>query len=204
MLRESSFTHRLVISDILGEEGLKLALCSKALGKSGMLQGWYQLNRASNWDDFVNAARHINAPALNVPYADVHGNIGYWATGEVPIRKEGQATVPSEGWTGKNEWDGSVPFENMPHAFNPVKGYVGTCNHKIIPDDYPYYLGNSWMNGFRANRLDKLFAQQEKVSPDDMRAIQSGCRCVPSQQFIQHVLVDYEPGGRATYSFPHE
>jgi penicillin amidase len=178
--------HGPVISDITGEKNLKLTLCSKALGQSNLMQGWYDLNRAANWNDFVGAMKHINAPALNVPYADVHGNIGYWVTGEVPVRKEGNGSVPSEGWTGANEWKSIVPFEEMPHTFNPSKGYVVTCNHKVVGDDYPHYLGNAWMNGYRARRLENILKSKDKFTIADMKAMQMDIECIPALEFIEH------------------
>lgn len=177
--------HGPVISGIVGLASTKLTLHSKALQKSGMILGWYNLNRAKNWIDFVHAMEHINAPALNVPYADVTGNIGYWVTGKVPVRKGFNGSMPAEGWTGEQEWTGEVPFEEMPHTFNPEKGYVITCNHKIVPDDYPHYLGSTWMNGYRANRLETLFSKKEKFAPDDMKKMQMDIHCLPALQFIE-------------------
>lgn len=179
--------HGPVISGIVSSGDFKLSLASKALGPSTMMEGWYQLNRATGWNDFVGAIKKITAPSLNVPYADSQGNIGYYVSGEVPIRKNGDGSRPSPGWTGYFEWKGNVPFEKMPYAFNPAKGYVVTCNHKIIGDDYPYNLGSAWMNGFRANRLEKLIAEREKFSFDDMKLWQQDVYCTPGPLFAAHL-----------------
>lgn len=177
--------HGPVLSDVIGYDNAKLTLHSKALGKSAMIQGWYELNKAKDWKEFIHALKHIGAPALNVPYADTDGNIGYWVTGKVPIRKGFDGSLPAEGWTGEMEWEGEVPFEEMPHTYNPEKGYVVTCNHKIIPDDYPHFLGNIWMNGYRANRLEELFGKKEKFAIDDMKRMQLDVQCIPALQFIE-------------------
>ena len=82
--------------------------------------------------------RLIEAPQLNVPYADVDGNIGYWVTGKVPIRKRGDGRIAGAGCTARDhEWIGEVPFEAMPHAYNPRRGLVVTTNQKIVSDEYP-------------------------------------------------------------------
>lgn len=175
-----------VISSVVGETNKKITLRAKTLEKSGMIQGWFQLNHARNWNDFVNAMKHINAPALNVPYADTEGNIGYWVTGEVPIRKGNNGLLPSKGWTGEDDWVGNVPFEEMPHTFNPEKGYVVTCNHKIISDDYPHYLGNAWMNGYRAKRLEEIFSKKDKFDMNDMQKMQRDTTCLPALELIAH------------------
>jgi penicillin amidase len=73
--------------------------------------------------------------------------------------------VPQAGWTGEHDWKGFVPFEDMPHVLNPEKGYVITANHKVEPDDFPYFLGDIYMNGYRANRLEKMLLRKDKQTP---------------------------------------
>ncbi len=95
------------------------------------------MNRARNWDEFVEAMRSIEAPQLNFAYADVDGNIGYWVTGKVPIRAKGQGMVPAPGWTGEYEWIGEVPFEEMPHALNPRGRLPGALQQPDRPRRLP-------------------------------------------------------------------
>lgn len=116
----------------------------------------------------VLAMSQIEAPQLNVCYADVEGNLGYWMTGRTPIRANGDGRLPVPGWDGEHEWIGEVPFEHMPHALNPQQGYVVHTNNKIVPDDYPYYLGNVWMNGSRARRIVQVLEAQERVSRETL------------------------------------
>ena len=52
--------------------------------------------------------------------------------GEIPVRAHGDGTVPVEGWTGANEWIGFLPFEDLPHRFNPPEGYIVTANHAVV------------------------------------------------------------------------
>jgi penicillin amidase len=151
-----------------------------ALQPGQAARGWLWLNQAQTWDDFVKAMRLIEAPQLNVAYADSlgeRGNIGYWCTGRVPIRAQGKGDVPVPGWTGEYEWIGEVPFEEMPHALNPQQGYIVTCNHRLVPDDYPHFLGEVWMNGYRARRLVDMLKSKGQLSIDDMRV--PPFRCLP-------------------------
>jgi len=119
-----------------------------------------------------------------VAYADVEGNTGYWVTGTVPMRAKGDGTVPAPGWTGEYEWQGIVPFEEMPHALNARRGYILSCNHCIVPDDYPHFLGNVWMNGYRACRLEAVLAREEVLSLNDMRALQLDFNCIPGRELV--------------------
>ena len=177
--------HGPIISEAIGLTSQRLALQSMALRSPVTLKGWWLLNRAAGWDDFAEAMRLIEAPQLNIVYADVGGNIGYWLTGAVPIRAKGQGEVPLPGWTDEYEWTGTVPFEEMPHALNPQQGYILSCNHRVVTDDYPYFLGNVWMNGYRARRISDLFKAKDILTVEDFRAIQLDVACRPSLEFVE-------------------
>lgn len=176
--------HGPVISDVVGFPEQRLAVNSMSLRPCPAFRGWLLLNRAGGWDDFVDAVRLIEAPQLNVGYADTEGNIGYWVTGKVPIRAKGDGSLPAPGWDGEYEWTGEVPFEEMPHALNPAQGYIVSCNHRIVPDDYPYYLGRVWMNGYRARRISEHFDSKEKLTPADFQAMHIDFTCLPGQEFV--------------------
>jgi penicillin amidase len=182
--------HGPIISDVVGHPEKRLAVNSMALRPCPAIMGWHRLNRAKGWDDFVDAMRLIEAPQLSICYADVNDNIGYWITGRTPIRAKGLGMIPAPGWTGEYEWVDEVPFEEMPHALNPKKGYVVNCNNKIIDDDYPYFLGTIWMNGYRVRRLSEMIESKEKLGPADFIAMQTDITCIPGQQFVE-LLKDF-------------
>lgn len=178
--------HGPLISGVLGTAQQRLALSSMSLRAPSVLPAMWQLNQAANWAEFTAAMRLIEAPQLNIVYADTAGNIGYWLTGQVPIRAQGQGLVPAPGWSGEYEWTGVVPFEEMPHALNPSAGYVISCNHRVVNDNYAYFLGNVWMNGYRARRLQDLFAQKKILTVEDFQAMHMDVVCLPGQEFVQH------------------
>jgi penicillin G amidase len=120
-----------------------------------------------------------------VGYADVDGNIGYWVTGRTPIRARGKGDLPAEGWSGEYEWSGEIPFEEMPHALNPAKGYLVSCNNRPVPADYPYFLGNAFMNGYRARRLSEMIESKTKISPADCQQMQLDLTCLPGMEFVR-------------------
>ncbi len=98
---------------------LALAMQSMALRPCTAVQGWRLLNCAAGWDDFVEAVHLIEAPQLNLIYADVEDNIGHFVTGKVPVRAKGQGLVPAPGWTGD-------PVHN-PSASLHVEAYRPGC-----------------------------------------------------------------------------
>jgi len=187
--------HGPVISEVVGYPDQKVSVKSTDLQPAPALEGWYRLNMAHNWDDFVEAMRRIEAPQLNVAYADVDDNIGYWVTGKVPVRAKGDGSIPVPGWSGEYEWIDEVPFDEMPHAFNPERGYILNCNNKVTSDQYPHFLGNVWMNGFRARRLTELIESRPKLSIQDHRDFQMDLKCLPGLELVARLegIPDSEP-----------
>ncbi len=188
--------HGPVITDAVGARSdQRIAVQSMALRPCPALEGWWGLQQAGDWDSFTAAVRKIEAPQLSLAYADVDDNIGYWISGKVPIRASRPAKVPAPGWTGEHEWTGEVPFEWMPHALNPQAGFMVNCNNKIVPDDYPYALGDVWMNGYRARRLTDMIEGCEKISPKEFHAMQTDVTCLPGLEFVRHLdgLVSADP-----------
>jgi penicillin amidase len=175
--------HGPIISDVVDYPDQRVAVNSMALQPCPAVDGWLQLNKARGWDDFVEAMHLIEAPQLGTGYGDVDGNIGYWVSGKVPIRAKGDGSVPAPGWTGEYEWVGEVPFEEMPHALNPERGYFVTSNHRIVTEDYPNFLGNVWMNGYRARRIEQVLESKDKLSEMDFRALHIDYTCIPGEEF---------------------
>jgi penicillin amidase len=122
------------------------------------LEALWGFNKAQNWEQFREAARHLHVPGQNLSYADVDGNIAYQTSGLIPIRKNGDGSVPVPGWNSEYDWIGVVPFEEMPWTLNPVEGFIATVNNKIVGDDYPYFITgrDGYDYGFRADRIVDL------------------------------------------------
>jgi penicillin amidase len=176
--------HGPVISDVVGHPERRLAVQSMALRPCPSVDGWRRLNLATGWDDFVDAVQLIEAPQLSVAYADVEGNTGLWITGKVPVRGQGTGMVPAPGWDDGYEWTGEVPFESMPHVLNPSRGFLVTCNDRLVPDDYPYFLGSVWMNGYRNRRITSVLTGTERLGIDDFRRLHVDFTCPPAQEFV--------------------
>lgn len=130
-----------------------IALAWTALTPSTPFEAIWGFNKAQNWEEFREAARAFHVPAQNLLYADVDGNIGYQMPGDIPLRRNGDGTLPVPGWTDEYDWVGYIPFEELPYAFNPPEGYIVTANNRCQPWDYPHLITKDWDYGFRANRI---------------------------------------------------
>lgn len=147
-----------------------IALSWTALTPSTPFEAIWGFNKAENWDEFREAAKSFHVPAQNLLYADVEGNIGYQMPGDIPIRKNGDGTIPVPGWTDDYEWTGYIPFEELPYTFNPEEGYIVTANNQVPPNDYPYFITYDWDYGFRAERIVNMI--QNAPAKIDMAYLQ--------------------------------
>ena len=136
------------------------------------MRGVYLLNRANNWEDFKNAISSFKSVSQNFAYADTKGNIGLYAGGGVPVRK-GNGYSIMNGETDEYDWKGVVPFEQLPHSYNPESGFVSSANNKTVGDDYPYYIGAYFALEYRIKRIRELLTQKEKFSREDFIKIQN-------------------------------
>jgi penicillin amidase len=131
----------------------------------------YSLNRAHSWKEFTEALRRYTGPMQNMVYADTEGHIGYYAAGIVPLRSSGDGSVPYDGATDGGQWTSFIPFDKLPHLYDPPSGIIVTANQRIVGSDYPYVLTHSWAQPYRAHRILDLLQKKQKLTADDYRAV---------------------------------
>lgn len=128
----------------------------------------YKLNRARGWDDFRSALNTFRLVSQNVVYADTDGNIGLNAAGGIPIRK-GDGIMIRNGVTGEYDWQGYVPFEQLPYSFNPANGYVSSANNKTVDGDYPYFISQDYFIPYRIHRIRQMLDEKTVLGLEDFK-----------------------------------
>jgi penicillin amidase len=76
----------------------------------------------------------------------------------VPVRRQGDGRWPVPGWSGAYDWQGEIPFADLPRALDSPAGAFVNANNPIVPPDYPYLLTADWEAPYRARRLAGLLA----------------------------------------------
>jgi penicillin G amidase len=150
-----------------------LALCWTALQPGALRYPFLKIDRAQNWREFTEALRDFTGPMQNFVFADLDGNIGYYAAGWVPLRKQGDGSVPEPGSTDDYDWTGFIPFEDLPHSYNPPGGMIATANGRVVPDGYPYFITHRWAAPFRTARIYQLLESGSRFAVPDMLRIQT-------------------------------
>jgi penicillin amidase len=131
------------------------------------------IDRAQNWQQFTGAIARWTGPGSNFVYADVDGNIGYHAAGYLPKRHGFAGDVPLDGSSGDFEWDGYIPFDQLPAAYNPPGGIVATANQNPFPADYPYPVNGNFAPPDRSRRIRDLLSARTGWRAADMLAVQT-------------------------------
>ncbi|MFQ5818215.1 MAG: penicillin acylase family protein [Terriglobia bacterium] len=165
----------------------KLALRWTALEPALLALSFYEINRAQNWDEFLSALALYGGPTQNVVYADVEGTIGYYGAGRVPLRRRGRGEVPVAGEVSDYEWVGTIPFPEMPQAFNPPLGILASANNRVVPDDYPHYLTDRWDPPYRIARIYEVLENQTGFEPQDFLRLQGDIASHPDFVLAQQL-----------------
>lgn len=180
--------HGPIISDVLEDQPDALALrWTAGSGPSRILQSVLSINQAQNFEEFREALRFWEIPSQNFVYADVEGNIGYQTPSLIPIRRNGQGMVPVPGWTDEYEWDGYIPFEELPVMLNPERGFIVTANHAVVDEQYPYFIARDWASGDRGYRIEEMIAEAIAAGPvtaDDFARIHSDSKSLRAQTYV--------------------
>ncbi len=152
------------------------------------LQAGLKLLQARNVEEFASSLNNFHSPHLSIVYADVEGNIGHYAPARVPLRANGDGLVPVPGWTGEYDWQGTIPFEELPHVINPASGQIISANHKILADGYPYLISLDWAEPYRAARIEEMIESLEKHTPESFARIQADQVSLMAKEFLPFIL----------------
>ena len=145
----------------------------------------WRMLRAKDADELVESMRNWVDPCNNFLLADTHGTSGYLCRGRIPIRSMANAWLPVPGWTGEHEWQGEIPFDEMPRSLNPDAGYVATANNRPMGDDYPYYIAIDFTPEFRAKLVTEGLLSLDRPQASDMSKVHSQRVSVPALTYIE-------------------
>lgn len=152
-------------------------------------EAFFLLNRAKDWNGFKKALSNYGGPMQNFVYADTKGNIGWYAAGKVPLRRKGDGSLPYEGKSSDGDWTGYIPFDELPHLYNPPSGFIVTANQRIVGTDYKYpELTRRIAPPWRARRIFDLISANSKISMNDVNDIQHDVFNIPLSNFAREIV----------------
>jgi penicillin amidase len=149
------------IIDLDPQNGVALSVQYTGFSATQELEATLRCAEARSVHELQDALRFFDFGSFHWASADVHGNIGYFVNGELPLREDLEAGriagappgLVRDG-TGGNEWlpepnppaDQSIPYrvlpaDELPRAVNPPEGWLVNANNDplgLALDNDPY------------------------------------------------------------------
>lgn len=147
------------------------------------IEQWYEMNKATNLEEFKEALSDIRIPSFNMVYADQASNIFYVSNGLLPFRNpkyDWTSTLP--GNTKETLSIGYHPFADLPQLTNPESGYLFNMNNAPFHatdasedlkfEDFDSTMGFVVRENNRSLRMTELMDEYDgKISWEDFNSI---------------------------------
>lgn len=153
--------------------GKMLAVTWMAHRPSNEIRAMYLINRAHNYEQFLEGLSLFKVPAQNFIYSDYQGNIALWGQGQFINKWKGQGKFVMRGDTSSTLWGEEIPVAENPHAFNPTQqNYLASANQTVTNASYPY-----WYNGrfaeFRSWEINHFLKSGSNTTIEKMMDLQN-------------------------------
>ncbi|MGY3794869.1 penicillin acylase family protein [Aquimarina sp. 433] len=151
-----------------------------------------ELNKAKNYDDYVNALQYWNAPAQNFVFASTEGDIALWIQGKFANKWEGQGKFLMDGSNPENDWQSFIPQQFNAHTKNPERGFVSSANQHPVDENYPYYVFNDGYETYRNRVINDFFNSKDKFSVQDFKELHNNNYNLKAAELVPHMLEHME------------
>ena len=145
-----------------------------ALQPGSVVKAVLLLDGSTNYRQFRDALRWWDAPALNILYADVDGNIAYQCVGRIPIRAQGSGEAPVPGWTRRSGVAGVHPLRRAAVVVQPPERVYRLRQQPAAGPTYRHLLGKELDYGYRARRIVEMIESHKgPMGVQDIQAMQA-------------------------------
>ncbi|MEX0812295.1 MAG: penicillin acylase family protein [Chitinophagales bacterium] len=164
-----------------------LALRWTALDYGNELKTFIQLNKAKSYAGYKAALKHYNCPSQNFVFASKSGDIALWQRGKLPIRRKDQGKFIQEADQLNSQWQGFIPFEDVPHVYNPKRGFVSSANQHATDSTYPYPYHGIYQY-YRNRRINDILRSKEQFRIADMMQLQNDNYNLLAEEVMEWLL----------------
>jgi penicillin amidase len=133
---------------------------------------FYKLNRATNYNDYLEAIKTFKCPGQNFVFASKSNEIAIWQQGKFPARWKGQGLMVMPGSDSSYLWQGFIPPGENPHAKDPARGFLVSANQRAVDSTYPYYIPGNYITPRGISIIHKLQNMQQ-ITVDNMKQLQT-------------------------------
>lgn len=147
-----------------------------------------ELNKAKNYDEYVQALQYWNAPAQNFVFASTEGDIALWIQGKFPNKWEGQGKFLMDGSNPENDWQSYIPQQFNAHTKNPDRGFVSSANQHPVDESYPYYVFNDGYETYRNRVINDYFNSKDKFSVADFKNLHNNNYNLKAAEILPYMI----------------
>ncbi len=148
---------------------------------------FYKLNRAKNYDDYLDAIKTFVCPGQNFLFASKAGDISIWQQAKFPARWYGQGLMVMPGDDSSYLWQSFIPQNENPHIKNPDRGFLFSANQRPVDSTYPYFIPGNYITP-RATSIDHHLKNMQQVTVEDMKKLQNDYNNVIAESAIPLLL----------------
>ena len=168
-------------------EGRAMALRVVGLEAPAVFEQYWEMSRATNFDEFRRAHARLQMPMFTTVYADRDGRILHHFGGETPVRSAGDWEVwarPVPGDSSDWLWTEAHAYDELPAAIDPPSGWLQNANDPpwtttfppaMDPDEHPSYMAPRFMH-FRAQRSARMLIEDESIELEEAVAYKLSTR----------------------------
>jgi penicillin amidase len=149
---------------------------------------FYMLNKAKNYDDYLEAIAYFSCPGQNIIYAGKDNDIAIWQTNALVPKWNLQGRFIMDGTNAKHDWRDPIPMNHRPYSLNPDEGYLSSANQNPVDSSYPYFVPGDYAPAFRGARIDELLSEIQGGSYDDLQKIQNDNKSLLAQRAVSVML----------------
>lgn len=193
---DTTFTRRVtkhgpVISDIYHEQELiddrVITMQWSGLDITNEMEAIEAMGWSQSLEEFQEAITGFRVPGQNIIYADKAGNIAQFTAANIPIRSS-NALLIRAGWEPEQDWQGYIPFAELPKTINPGQGWVANANNAIAGADYPYYITEYWHGDYRYQRIRQYLTRNELLTSQVFQVMQNDTYSAFAEEMTGHIL----------------
>ncbi|WP_048090610.1 penicillin acylase family protein [Geoglobus acetivorans] len=195
---------------LIEKYGTRVAVAWTGLSATTELRAIFNLDKARNVQEAIDALKWFYVPAQNFVIIDREGNTAYYPAGKYPIRytdgKEVPGNVIFNGSRGEGEWvgftpygisswEGFIPFKEIPHLINP--DYVATANQRPVLS-FKHYIGDSgyFADPYRGMRIYEMLKEKtkdgRKLTVQDFIDMQKDVYSKPAEFFVNDIRENFD------------
>lgn len=175
--------HGPVVSGGPASKGPAVALSWMGSEVQQTFSSFVGIHSARSVPEMVEAHRQFTSHNNRI-FVDQAGNLGYLLSGQIPLRGGGPAHLPVPGWSGDHEWEGQVPFDEMPRVLNPSHHFLNSSNNLIVSYEFPHYVAPAG-SPYRAQRVAQMLREQKSITAATFAKMHGDYHNIPGLRLAQ-------------------